>query len=70
MLKKLKTLRQRTNLHAEIKDLKTQHGEAIRAWREAHLNQVNKSEEKELAKFANSLQLKLLQKEEELRSIS
>lgn len=70
MLKKLKTLRQRTNLHADIKELKTQHGEAIRAWREASLNDVNKFEEKELAKFANQLQFKLIQKEEELRNIS
>ncbi len=70
MLKKLKTLRQRSNLIADIKELKTQHGEAIRAWREASLNGVNKSEETELVKHANRLQFEVLKKEEELRQIS
>jgi hypothetical protein len=70
MLKKLTKLRLRTKLRGELNLLESQHAEAISAWRRAALNGVDQSEERELAKFANSLQFKYLLKVEELRKIS
>jgi len=70
MLKKLKLMRKRTKITSEIRELKTQHYEAIHAWKSAHANDVDKSEERELAKFANKIQFKLIQKQEELQKIS